>query len=217
MDMKLVRYNAGPQGIFSHLLDAKGVKIAETLTHAYQRAEDQWVPIVAPGRYQCSLGKHTLDGVHWFDTYQIMNVAGHTGILFHQGNVENESLGCELLGGYTGTLDGEQAVLHSADAFAQFMKIQDGAPSFWLTVEEDYEHATSGATATEQVGSIQAASEGGAAQLHNVVQRPDSSAGGESGHTGAARADSGAVPAPGEVSGLPAADSGGGDPAANQN
>ena len=98
--MTLIRYNAGPQGILSHLLDGQGNEVAETLTHAYERGEDLWVPIVSPGRYLCVLGKHTLNGIDWFETYQITNVAGHTGILFHQGNgnlAQARRLGEELL------------------------------------------------------------------------------------------------------------------------
>jgi len=115
------------------LVDLQGNLVCDSITHAYEQGDGVWVPKVPPGRYQCFLGTHSLDGVHSFQTYNIP-VPGHWGILFHQGNVETESTGCELLGDTEGTLEGHEAVLNSGDAFARFMKLQNGAPSFWLDV-----------------------------------------------------------------------------------
>jgi hypothetical protein len=142
MDMTLQRFEKGQHGIFSNLLDDQGNKIDVTVTHAYQWLDDVWQPKTPPGRYLCVRGTHTLDGVHHFDTFEITGVPGHTGILFHQGNVEEESKGCELVGGHVGSLieagTEEEAVLDSAEGFRRFMHLQGDAVEFWLTVTEDY-------------------------------------------------------------------------------
>jgi len=140
MDMTLQRFEQGPNGIFSNLLDDQGRKVDVTVTHAYV-SDAGWQPKVPPGRYLCVRGTHSLDGVHHFDTFEITGVEGHKGILFHQGNVEEESKGCELIGGHVGTLlthgTEEEAVLDSAEAFKYFMRLQGDATEFWLTVTED--------------------------------------------------------------------------------
>jgi hypothetical protein len=141
MDMTLRRFRKSPHGIFSDLIDDQGRKIDVTVTHAYELGDGTWEPKVPPGRYLCVRGSHSLDGKHWFDTFEITGVEGHKGILFHQGNVEEESKGCELLGGHVGSLlehgTEEEAVLDSAEAFKNFMSLQTGVNSFWLNVTEE--------------------------------------------------------------------------------
>ena len=176
MDLTLQRFEKGAQGVFSHLFDSLGTKLCETCTHAYERADGQWEPKVPPGRWLCLRGVHSLDGVNKFETFSIA-VPGHTNILFHKGDVQEESQGCELLGMYKGVLGSEEAVLHSKDAFDLFMKLQVGVQQFWLTVEDVNEGA----------------SEGTAAQLDDSVQRGAGVVGDESGHAATASADGGAV------------------------
>ena len=68
-------------------------------------------------------------------TYYIESIVGdmvgltegtRTHILFHIGNLVNQTLGCCLTGGITGTLDGEIAVLSSRIAHEHFMDVLDG-------------------------------------------------------------------------------------------
>lgn len=136
MDMTLQRFESGAEGIFSHLLDEFGNKVAESCTRAFPMPDGSFSPVTPPGRYLCMKGSHTLDGTNWFETYEITGVSGHTGVLFHKGNVQEDSRGCELLGDYKGTLGTDEAVLNSADAFQRFIALQAGATEFWLTVKE---------------------------------------------------------------------------------
>ena len=56
------------------------------------------------------------------DTFEIV-VAGHTALLFHILNQEDESEGCIGLGKMVGNINGKRAILGSGDAFKEFMKI----------------------------------------------------------------------------------------------
>ena len=56
------------------------------------------------------------------DTFEIV-VAGHTALLFHILNQEDESEGCIGLGKMVGNINGKRAILGSGDAFKEFMRI----------------------------------------------------------------------------------------------
>ena len=58
-----------------------------------------------------------------------------TGVLFHHGNYSRDSDGCILLGMGLGRMkDGGRMLTSSNVACKQFMKTQDGAKEFTLTV-----------------------------------------------------------------------------------
>ena len=115
-------------GIFG-ILTGAGLTLA-TLEHAFP-ADVGYLPAVPPGTYTCQRGLHQLEGMSSnFVTFQIMNVPGHTGILFHTGNSNSDSLGCCLLGqSRQGTL-----VINSRPAFASFMQALLNVTSFQLVV-----------------------------------------------------------------------------------
>lgn len=138
MDLILERMKCGDEGCFSYLKDQLGNQIAVSCTHSYQEGA-AWLPKTQPGVYQCVRGRHSLDGVNYFETFEITGVAGHTGILFHPGNTELDSEGCECLGMTFGELvvKGKpmDAVLDSRTAFNLFMNLQEGCDQFELTVK----------------------------------------------------------------------------------
>ena len=76
-------------------------------------------------KYHLSLGKYEYKrfrGTKFKDTFEII-VPGHTEVLFHNGNTEENTKGCVLLGMKTGEIGGKRAVLDSIDAFDKFMRI----------------------------------------------------------------------------------------------
>ena len=131
MDLQLKRTSFAENGIFGELQDMQGNRVAYTLEHAYQQDDGSWQPKVPAGTYTCQLGSHQLAHMtHPFQTYEITNVPGHSSILYHSGNLENDSSGCVLLGDEQ-TADG---LLNSRIAFNKFMVLENNAPTFNVTV-----------------------------------------------------------------------------------
>lgn len=126
--LKLVRESYNNWGIYSHLLDENEVVIAVTLEHAYPNTTGGFDPKLPKGTYDCILGPHTLHSGP-ARLYEITNVPGHKGILFHKGNWNRDSDGCVLLG----TKQGNECIENSTGAFGKFMILMDGK-NFTLTV-----------------------------------------------------------------------------------
>lgn len=130
--MRLVRYAFKADGILGFLYDAENEQIAATLEHSYDGK-----PKLPVGTYQCVRGKHTLHSrPEPFETFEIMGVPGHTGILFHPGNWQGDSNGCVLIGRTASQSDLGSMVTNSRATFYRFMLDLDGIDSFTLTVED---------------------------------------------------------------------------------
>lgn len=69
------------------------------------------------GNYLCQ----RFHGKKYPDTFEIV-VPGHTALLFHILNREDESEGCVGLGKMVGHINGKRAILGSRDAFTEFMR-----------------------------------------------------------------------------------------------
>lgn len=117
-------------GIFGCLHTDEGLIVADTLEHAYLTDEGEFAPKISSGRYECVRGIHQLVGGTPFETFEVMDVLGHSGILFHVGNSNDDSSGCILLG--TNIVSGR--LVQSVDAFKRFMEILKGEPTFYLEV-----------------------------------------------------------------------------------
>jgi hypothetical protein len=110
-----------------------------TLEHAYPLAPGSgptvsgtWAAKVPAGEYQCVRGHHKLGGMlDTFETFEVKNVPGHTGILFHWGNTNEDSSGCILLGEQR---NGSKAILKSKMAFDRFMSVLEGTDEFTLII-----------------------------------------------------------------------------------
>lgn len=129
MTLYLKRQEFREDGIFSHLEDAKGNFIAATLEHSYNIK-----PKLYDGMFKCVAGIHRLHNNIPFQTFEVIGVHGHSGILFHQGNWNADSDGCILLGTDVAPSDKGQMVRHSMIAFSKFMGLLDGQQTFDLIV-----------------------------------------------------------------------------------
>lgn len=109
-----------------------------TLEHAY-RVGDVYAPKLPEGEYLCVKGTHRLEGMnHSFETFEVTNVPGHTGILFHVGNYNRDSNGCILLGS-SYSQSSPPMIIASNTAFRFFLCYLKDVSQFELTVQDDYE------------------------------------------------------------------------------
>jgi hypothetical protein len=130
MNLILQRKDFREDGIFGFLLDTNYKYLFTTLEHSYNLQ-----PKLPQGEYTCKRGPHKLhDGVS-FITFEVMDVPGHTGILIHIGNYNDESEGCILIGtGFGNNGRGGKMITSSKQAFDAFMKLQENCDAFTLTV-----------------------------------------------------------------------------------
>ncbi len=142
MDLIAKRQHYRIDGIFSSVEDTAGVQQFVTLEHAYAHTDGTYHPIVKPGIYTCQRGMHRLHNmVLPFETFEIMGVKGHGGILFHWGNWNDDSQGCALTGQSFEIMANprhgmrlEKMVASSKTTFAKFMELQKDINQFQYTV-----------------------------------------------------------------------------------
>lgn len=132
MDLILTRTSSDLTGCFGILIRPNGQQICLTGEHAYIDFDGSWKPKIPVGIYRCVRGVHHLEHISIIETFQLMDVPGHSNILIHPGNfAQAQSDGCILVGDTisSGTLQS------SRFAFAKLMDLQLGANEFQLTVE----------------------------------------------------------------------------------
>jgi len=127
------RVEVGPNGSFAEILDDTGAHVMWTAEHTYNS-----IPKVPAGTYTCQRGLHTIPTGEQFDTFEVLAVPGHTGILFvHPGNLPQiDSDGCFLCGKALGFVNNARAVIMSRPAFAAWSDRMRGIDTFQLTVND---------------------------------------------------------------------------------
>ncbi len=136
MNLILSRAQSRAEGIFGEILDEGDKFIFVTLEHAYPMdtgfSGARFSPKVPVGTYTCRRGKHRLASMKEdFETFEVLEVPGHTGVLFHCGNTNQDSQGCILLG----TVMVRDTILNSRVAFSKFMELQLGVDEFMLLIK----------------------------------------------------------------------------------
>lgn len=135
MDLTLTNTDFLDTGIFGELKDSDGKHLFYTLQHAYDsgQGDGSYVPKVPAGTYTCVKGQHQLAYMRApEDMFEVTNVPGHTGILFHVGNFNGDSEGCILLG--SNIASPGRMIGASNLAFTKFMNLQKDINEFTLTV-----------------------------------------------------------------------------------
>ena len=136
-DLELVRVSIAPEGAFSVLLQ-DGVPLGPVaLERTYPVASSmprgpQFLKIPA-GRYRCKRTRFLRGG---YETFEITGVVGHSRLLFHAGNVEDDSEGCVLVGQRFGRVGSNPGVLSSRMGFAEFMQSMGRREVFDLLVRD---------------------------------------------------------------------------------
>lgn len=99
-----------------------------------QKGNKVSISSIPTGQYICQRYRSS----RYKNTFEVLNVTGRSNILFHAGNIDDNTAGCILLGEHFGKLRGDLAILNSGKTFKNFMKRMDQADQLHLTVSEHY-------------------------------------------------------------------------------
>jgi len=129
-EFEVVRVAVREPGAFGVLLH-QGIPFATTLERTYPLPGGEQHVKIPEGLWTCVRTRYLRGG---YSTYEVAKVPGHSRLLFHKGNVEQDSEGCVLVGSGYGVLLSQPAVVQSAAGFAEFMRRAAGIEHFVLRV-----------------------------------------------------------------------------------
>lgn len=127
--MKLIRVAYTEHGTFGVLLDG-GIPFCLTIERPW-RDNKRNISCIPTGVYRC----RRVASPKFGDTFKIMNVPGRSHILFHKGNLMEDTHGCVVTGEEYGLLGDEIAVLSSGRAFAEFKQRTKDVNEFELEIK----------------------------------------------------------------------------------
>jgi len=90
------------------------------------------VSCIPAGTYTC----RRVVSHHFGNTFEVTDVEGRSHILFHKGNIQDDSHGCIIIGEQFERLAGKPAVLSSKHGYNQFMEVVASVDSFILKIRE---------------------------------------------------------------------------------
>lgn len=137
-EFELVRIRRQPAGCFGVLLH-HGYPFAVTLERTYELPGGDQMVKIPPGVWSLQSRYFHRGG---YDSYEVVNVPGHSLLLLHKGNAEDDSEGCILIGRRFGELWDSKldaaapAVLESALGFDDFMRRSGGRSELSLGIVE---------------------------------------------------------------------------------
>lgn len=132
MILELIRVGQSSRGTFGVIRRGQ-VPFVLTLERPWVNNE-QSLSCIPAGRYRCRRIRSPKFG----DTFEIMNVPNRTHVLFHWGNLLEDTEGCILVGEeFSGTYD-KPMIVASKRGFLELMQITDGEQEFDLNIVESF-------------------------------------------------------------------------------
>ncbi len=128
--VELIRLEKGPEGTFG-VLRLDGRVFCVTLEPP-DNGNAREISCIPAGNYICC----RVESPHFGRTYEVRDVPGRSHILFHRGNMVDDTKGCVLLGSGFGRLHGDRAILDSGRAFSRFLEQCGECDGFEFTVQE---------------------------------------------------------------------------------
>lgn len=116
--------------------DDSGYPFAVTLEREWDggsnrpSAGDKAGACIPPGTYHCL----RVNSPKFGNTFEVMKVPNRSKILFHAGNIADDSRGCILVGHGFDPVKGKQGIVSSKKEFEEFLAIQANVMGFTLTI-----------------------------------------------------------------------------------
>ena len=116
---------------FGVLFRDDGIPFALTLERPWLNNQRS-VSCVYPGVYRAIRHRSSKFG----ETFWLQDVPGRSEILFHKGNIDDDSRGCILVGEQFNPVRGEDGITASREGFAEFMRLLDGKNEFTIEIKD---------------------------------------------------------------------------------
>lgn len=116
---------------FGVILNESQIPFALTLERPW-RDNQKGISCILSGAYVCKRVNSPKFGI----TFEVLNVFGRSEILFHKGNIQEDSHGCILIGEQFGVLSSEPAILAAKEGFEEFMRITALVNEFELFIRD---------------------------------------------------------------------------------
>lgn len=134
--VRLVRVALRPEATLGVLLD-EGMPFALTLERPWEnnRPSVGDVPgsCIPAGTYRCA----RVNSPRFGNTFEVTGVPGRSHILFHKGNLAEDTYGCILVGEMFEPVSGTApAIQASAQGFGEFLRRLQGVETFTLEIVE---------------------------------------------------------------------------------
>lgn len=130
MKMKLTRVAETPHGTFGVLLDG-GLPFCLTLERPWLDNQKE-VSCIPTGSYVCRRLKP--ESPKFGNTFEVCDVPGRSAILFHKGNIMEDTHGCIVVGEMFEPLREIPAVLSSGKAMQEFLERSATVDEFDLEI-----------------------------------------------------------------------------------
>ena len=85
---------------------------------------------IPAGAYVCK----RVQSPRFGNTFEVTGVPGRSAILFHKGNIADDSRGCILVGESFNPVGGVNGITASKEGFAEFLAMHETAMAFTLTI-----------------------------------------------------------------------------------
>lgn len=133
------RVATGEEGTFGILLH-KDIPFALSLERQWldNRASAGDVPgsCIPAGEYICK----RLNSPRFGNTFEVTDVDGRSHILFHKGNLDDDSRGCILVGEQFEPVNGSNGIQASRKGYGEFMGLLTGEVEFRLIIVDDWKN-----------------------------------------------------------------------------
>ena len=120
--------NTMDHGVFGVLIDGD-IPFAVTLELPWNdnKRNESCIPT---GLYRCE----KIDSPKFGMTFEVTKVQDRSNILFHKGNLADDTLGCILIGEMFESLSDKPGILRSGEGFDEFMDRLKGEDRFALNI-----------------------------------------------------------------------------------
>lgn len=127
---KLLRIAYISDGTFGVLFDGE-VPFCLTLEREWNDNQRN-ISCIPIGDYLCG----RIDSPKFGNTFMVAQVPGRSFILFHKGNLEDDSHGCILIGEMYEPFKNKNAILASGRAWKEFMQRTNNIETFKLEIKD---------------------------------------------------------------------------------